>query len=161
MLKTQKYIKQIAVCILIILLIAAAFFVFIKENRNRIEKQNMEYVKDSTLQIAGRVDDVMSDGYDNIRILSTFLSDSLESPEVDVEQLREIAGESVFDFIEFADKNGMDHNVTGGISDARDRQYYLDGMKGNSGLEVIFDSRATHVSLSQGYFWDSLSDCLR
>ena len=151
MLKTQKYIKQIAVCILIILLIAAAFFVFIKENRNRIEKQNMEYVKDSTLQIAGRVDDVMSDGYDNIRILSTFLSDSLESPEVDVEQLREIAGESVFDFIEFADKNGMDHNVTGGVSDARDRQYYLDGMKGHSGLEVIFDSRATHETLLMFY----------
>ena len=25
----------------------------------------------------------------------------------------------------------------------------------------IHDGRHTHVSLSQGYFWDSLSDCLR
>jgi len=149
--RKQNYSKMVAACSLVILLIMAAFFVFTKENRRRITAQNMEYIKDSTVQIANRADEVLLEGYDNIRILSAFLSHSLDSPDVDVEQIRELAGNSVFDFIEFADKDGMDHNITGGVSDARDRQYYLDGMKGNVGMEVIFNSRATHETLLMFY----------
>jgi len=149
--KKQKRIRQIVVYSVVILLILLAFVVFTRENRERITTQNMEYIKDSTTQIAERADAVLSEGYDNIGILSTFFSHSLDSPQVDVAQLRQLAGNSVFDFIEFADLNGMDHNVTGGVSDARDRQYYLDGIKGNSGLEVIFNSRATHETLLMFY----------
>jgi len=125
--------------------------VFTKDNERRIIEQNMEYIQDSTIQIAGRIDNVFLDGYESIRILSAFLSESLNQPEVDIDLVREIAQDSVFDFLEFADKDGMDHNITGGVSDARDRQYYLDGMKGNVGLEVIFNSRATHETLLMFY----------
>ncbi len=143
----QKRLKQIGVYSVVILLILTAFLIFTIENRERITALNMEYIKDSTMQLAERADAVLSEGYGNIAILSSFFSYSLDSPQVDVELLRELAGNSVFDFIEFADIAGMDHNITGGVSDARDRQYYIDGMKGNSGLEVIFNSRATHETL--------------
>ncbi len=151
MIKWQKPPKQIIACMLVMLFIALAFFAFSKENEKRIRKQNMEYIQDSTLQIAERIDDVFSDGYDNIRILSAFLSESLDRPEVDIKLVREIAQDSVFDFIEFADPDGMDHNITGSVSDARDREYYLEGMKGHVGLEVIFNSRATHETLLMFY----------
>ncbi len=151
MIKRKKPSKQIVACVTVMILIALSFFVFTKENEQRIMEQNMEYIQDSTIQIAERIDDVFLDGYDSIRILSAFLSESLNQPEVDIGLVREIAEDSVFDFIEFADKDGMDHNVTGGVSDARDRQYYLDGMKGNVGLEVIFNSRATHETLLMFY----------
>ncbi len=151
MIKGKKWSKQVAACIVVLLLIMFAFFVFTRENEQRIMEQNMEYIQDSTMQIARQIDHVFSDGYESIRILSAFLSQSLAQPEVDIEQVREIAKDSVFDFIEFADTEGMDHNITGGVSDARDRKYYLDGMKGNTGLEVIFDSRATHETLLMFY----------
>ncbi len=138
-------------CIAVVFLILCSFLVFAKENERRIIEQNMEYIQDSTIQIAGRIEHVLQDGYENIRILSAFLSRSLDEPEVDIHLVREIAEGSVFDFLEFADKDGMDHNITGGVSDARDRQYYLDGMKGNVGLEVIFNSRATHETLLMFY----------
>ncbi len=149
--KRQRRVKEIGVYIVVILLILLAFVLFSRENRERIATQNTEYIKDSTVQIAERVDAVLSEGYDNARILSAFLSHSLSSPQVDVAQLRKLAGNSVFDFIEFADMDGMDHNITGGVSDARDRAYYLEGIKGNSGLEVIFESRATHETLLMFY----------
>ncbi len=151
MIKRWKPSKQIVGCLVVVFLILFSFLVFTRENERRITEQNMEYIQDSTIQIAGRIDDVFSDGYDGIRILSAFLSQSLNQPEVDIDLVREIAQDSVFDFIEFADKDGMDHNITGGVSDARDRQYYLDGMKGNVGLEVIFNSRATHETLLMFY----------
>ncbi len=151
MIKIQKPSKQIVTCIIVMLFIILAFFVFSKENERRIIEQNMEYIQDSTIQIAERIDQVFLDGYDSIRILSAFLSQSLDEPEVDVDLVREIAQNSVFDFIEFADKDGMNHNITGGMSDARDRRYYLNGMKGNTGLELIFNSRATHETLLMFY----------
>lgn len=151
MIKGKKLSKQVAVCIVVMLLIMLAFSVFTRENEQRIMEQNMEYIQDSTMQIARQIDHVFSDGYESIRILSAFLSQSLNKPEVDIDLVRDMAQDSVFDFIEYADKDGMDHNITGGVSDARDRKYYLDGIQGNAGLEVIFDSRATHETLLMFY----------
>jgi len=151
MIKRRKPSKQAVFCIAVVFFILFSFLEFTRENERRIIEQNMEYIQDSTIQIAGCVDNVLLDGYENIRILSTFLSRSLNQPEVDIELVREMVQDSVFDFLEFADKDGMDHNITGGVSDARDRQYYLDGMKGNVGLEVVFNSRATHETLLMFY----------
>lgn len=149
--KGQQLSRQTAFCIAVALLTAAAFLIFARENRKSITERNLEYIQDSTIQIAGHIDDVFSEGYECIGILSTFLGRSLEKPEVDVDLLREIVADSVFDFIEYVDKDGNDHNVTGGISDARDREYYIEGMKGNTGMEVIFNSRATHETLLMFY----------
>jgi len=128
-----------------------SFFGFTRDNERRIMEQNMEYIQDSTIQIARQIDYVFSSGYESIHILSAFLSQSLNRSEVNVNLVRELAQDSVFDFIEFADRDGMDHNITGGVSDARDRQYYLDGIQGNTGMEVIFNSRATHETLLMFY----------
>ncbi len=151
MIKRRKPSRQTIACFAVMFFILLSFLVFIKENEQRIIEQNMEYIQDSTIQIAERIDHALLDGYESIRILSAFLSQSLDGPEVDIHLVREIAQDSVFDFLEFADTEGMDHNITGGVSDARDRQYYLDGMKGNVGLEVIFNSRATHETLLMFY----------
>ncbi len=151
MIKRREPSRQAVACFAVAFFILISFLVFTKENERRIIEQNMEYIQDSTIQIAERIDSVFLDGYESIRILSAFLSQSLDEPEVDIHLVREIAQNSVFDFLEFADKDGMDHNITGGVSDARDRQYYLDGMKGNVGLEVIFNSRATHETLLMFY----------
>ena len=47
----------------------------------------------------------------------------------------------------FRSLEGKNHNTTGGVSEARDRRYYLDAMRGNSGVELIFNSRATNETL--------------
>jgi len=151
MVKGQKLSKQVIVCVAVMVLILLSFLVFTRENERRIMEQNMEYIQDSTIQIAGQIDHVFSDGYESIRILSAFLSQSLDQPQVDIDRVRSLTQDSVFDFIEFADMDGMDHNITGGVSDARDRKYYLDGIQGNVGLEVIFNSRATHETLLMFY----------
>ncbi len=108
-------------------------------------------MKDDTIRLSKEVDDLISDRLANIKILSAFYSESLTSPDVDVELLRQMTEDSNFDFMEFADANGLDHNITGGTSDATDRKYYLDGMAGNTGLELIFESRATHETLLMFY----------
>ena len=121
--------------------------VFTLQNRKNISNNNREYLLDNTGQMAILVDDSLMHGLTNIQVLSSLAGELLTSPEIDVAVLQRVLDDSVFDFIEFADQEGMNHNTTGGVSEAGDRWYYLDAMQGNSGIELIFNSRATSETL--------------
>ncbi|MBP3359327.1 MAG: response regulator [Clostridia bacterium] len=142
---------RIVVFIAAIIVILYAIIQFSASNSERISHLNASQVKDNTVRLSKEVDDFISDRLANIKILSAFYSESLVSPDVDVALLRKMTEDSNFDFMEFADADGLDHNITGGTSDATDRKYYLDGMAGNTGVELIFESRATHETLLMFY----------
>ena len=136
-------VLTIAAAVLAILSIV----VFTLENQKNISNNNREYLLDNTSQMAVLVDDSLMHGLTNIQVLSSLAGELLTSPEIDVAILQRILDDSIYDFIEFADKEGKNHNTTGGVSEASDRQYYLDAMQGNSGVELIFNSRATKETL--------------
>lgn len=140
-------VLTIATAVLAILSIA----VFTLENRKNISNNNREYLVDNTSQMAVLVDDSLMHGLTNIQVLSSLAGELLTSPEIDVAALQRIVDDSIFDFIEFTDREGNNHNTTGGVSEAGDRRYYLDAMQGNSGVELIFNSRATNETLLAFY----------
>lgn len=125
--------------------------VFMLENQKNISKNNREYLLDNTSQMAVLVDDSLMHGLTNIQVLSSLAGELLTSPKIDVAALQRIVDDSIFDFIEFTDKEGNNHNTTGGVSEAKDRRYYQDAMRGNSGIELIFNSRATNETLLAFY----------
>ena len=120
-------VLMIATAVLAILSIV----VFTLKNQKNISNNNREYLLDNTSQMAILVDDSLMHGLTNIQVLSSLAGELLTSPEIDVE--------------------GKNHNTTGGVSEANDRQYYLDAMQGNSGVELIFNSRATNETLLAFY----------
>ncbi len=142
--RTLVFIAAIVISVL-------AIVQFNVNNSERISHLNASQVRDNTIRLSEEVENLISDRLANIKILSAFYSESLSSPEVDVDLLRKMTENSGFDFMEFADADGLDHNITGGTSDATDRKYYLDGMAGNTGLELIYESRATHETLLMFY----------
>ncbi len=143
---------RVAVFIVAAFAIVFAIIQFNFSNNDRISNLNANQVKDNAVRLSRQVDNMVSDRLANIKILSEFYSKSLQSPDdVDVALLQKMTEDSNFDFMEFADVNGSDHNITGGTSDATDREYYIEGMKGNTGLELIFESRATHETLLMFY----------
>ena len=148
---TGTSVIRFSVCIVAIIVIILSIVQFSNSNDKRISHLNARQVKDNTVRLSKEVDNLISDRLENIRILSAFYSESLKSPEVDVPLLQRMTKDSNFDFMEFADADGLDHNITGGTSDATDRKYYIDGMAGNSGLELIFESRATQETLLMFY----------
>ena len=125
--------------------------VFTLRNQKNISHNNREYLLDSTSQMVLLVDDSLMHGLTNIQVLSSLAGELLTSPEIDIATLQRIVDDSIFDFIEFTDQEGNNHNTTGGVSEARDRRYYLDAMQGNSGVELIFNSRATNETLLAFY----------
>lgn len=142
---------RIIVFIIAIVVIILAIVQFIASNNERIANLNANQVKDNAVRLSKEVDDMVKERLADIEILSAFYSESLTSPEVDVELLQELTKDSNFDFMEYTDADGLNHNITGGTSDATDRKYYLDGIAGNTGLELIYESRATHETLLMFY----------
>ncbi len=142
---------RILVFITAIVAIIAAVVQFNTSNGERISQLNASQVKDDTIRLSKEIDNLIANRLANVKVLSAFYSESLKNPDVDVKLLQKMTEDSNFDFMEFADAEGMDHNITGGISDASDRKYYLDGMAGNTGLELIYESRATHETLLMFY----------
>lgn len=149
--KKNKKLSLYTFLILQGILILVAFGVFAWANGNRIRERNQGYLSNDAIETGRVIEVAIEEGLNSVKVLSELIGSSLDSPNVDITKYQSIIKNSVFDFIEFADKNGVDHNITGGTSDASDRQYYLDAMKGNSGLEVIYNSRATHENLLMFY----------
>lgn len=98
--------------------ILLAFVVFIsviftKENNERIIRQNENYVEDVTVQMAERIDDILTSAQNSINTMAYLYGKSLESPEVDANALKDMAENSVFEYVEFVDKNGIDLTFEG------------------------------------------------
>lgn len=146
--KDKNIYWTLTVSFLLIIVICLAYTVIMGRE---VRDNNHEYLVNDTQQVASNISFVLNQGEDNIVMLSKLVGESLVSDEVDISKYRNIINKSVFDFVEFADINGMNHNVTGGVSNASDREYYLEAMKGKSGVEVIFNSRATHENLLMFY----------
>lgn len=125
--------------------------IFALRSRKNISQNNQEYLLENTYQTALLVDNSLEKGLTNIQVLSRLVSSIITSPELDIPLLQGVIGDSIFDFIEFVDMEGKNHNITGDLSEAIDRQYYWDSMKGNSGVELIFNSRATNQTILAFY----------
>ena len=128
-----------------------SIFIFALRSRKNIAQNNQEYLLENTRQTALLVDNSLEKGLANIQVLSRLVSGIITSPELDIPLLRRMIGDSIFDFIEFVDVEGKNHNITGDLSEAGDRQYYWDSMRGNSGGELIFNSRATNQTILAFY----------
>ncbi len=142
--RSEKGIMQkIIIAIVLGIFIIFTFLIFLHNNSERIISQNGEYITDAANQKASRMEYILRDAQKNIDILSYVYGQTLEEPSVDMKELQKMAESATFDFIEFADKNGKDTNALGEVTDISDREYFKRGMRGETGMDAILDSRLT------------------
>lgn len=113
----RKILWEIIFAGVLVAFIVIAFVIFTKKNNQRIVEQNANYVQDSTMQVAERIDDVLTAARDTIGIMAYLYGESLEEPEVDRQQLKEMQDNSLFDYIEFQDEDGTNTTAGGESSD--------------------------------------------
>lgn len=147
----RKRVKELIFASILVLFIVIVFIIFTKKNKERIVQQNESYVQDATVQVAERIDEFLTGAQDSIRSIAYLYGELLESPEIDIQKLQELQDVSSFDYIEFVNQDGVNITAAGETSDASDREYYIEGMKGNTGLSVTFHSRITDETLVTFY----------
>ncbi len=129
----------------------ASFFVFAWENQTRILGQNQKYAQDAAVQTASRVEDMLEARSTTLNLLSITVAETIQRPWIGQDFLKLLQETSVFDYVEFIDAEGLNHNAEGQTSDSSDRKNYLRGIQGETGFHVIYNSRITNETLINFY----------
>ncbi len=144
--KTRR--GRILISLVALALVIIAFFLFITMNNERISEQNAKYLQGSTEQSARRINEWMTDSQTEVKLLASMYESTLESvADIDVDGIKQLAEYTKFDYTTISLSGGRTFDNTGKEGDASDREYYLQGMEGSSGV------CATDHSL----FYDDLS----
>lgn len=147
----RKMWMQILFACILLAFVVVIFVIFTKENNERIIQQNENYVEDVTIQMAERIEEFLTSAQNNMNTMTYLYEKSLKSPQVDAEALKDLTENSPFEYVEFVDKNGIDLTLDGQTADVSDREYYIEGMKGNSGIFMTLHSRITDETLVDFY----------
>ena len=135
----------------ILAFIVLSFFTFTRSNRRRIVQQNNSLIQDATEQKAARLDELLDSSQRGAEMMASLNGQVTAGREVDADLLRDMEDRTPVDYVEFISADGTDLNSEGRTADLSDRDYFLEGMKGNSGRSVIYNSRITNETLVTFY----------
>ncbi len=135
--------KSVWGAVSVLILLAAIIILFqwysIQNNRRMVER-NKNYAADAASLKAAQIDDELSNALNLIRTYTYFVGESLSEPVVTVEMLQEIEAHSIFDAVIYTAMDGTDYASDGRIAHVSEREFFVNGKSGGSGIEVIFDS---------------------
>lgn len=150
-LNKKKITNNILISAVIIVIILASLMLFMRANMNRIIKQNESYISDATVLSAEHVNDRFRSRINNIKMVATLYCASMDSPEVDTDRIFAMCPENYFDYIRFIPADGMFTTSTGQVVDLSNRQSYINGMQGTSGVCMAADEWLTHGTMLSFY----------
>lgn len=106
-------------------------------NSRRIENQNMSYAMDSAGQTAQRIESEFNNALLRLRNYAYLLGANQSPPEITTALLRGMEENASFDAVRFTNAEGLNLASNGQTNDSSDREYYINGMQGESGVQVV------------------------
>ncbi len=138
--KRKKLLQDIIYVIILLAVIVILFCWYTTQNSKRMIERNKNYAVDSARLKAGQIDEELSNALSRIYTYAYFVGESLTEPMVTAQMLEQMEKNSQFDALMFTDVDGNDYASDGRTADVADRDFYLNGMEGESGISIIFDS---------------------
>ena len=138
---------QIAATVLLLAFLAYSFFSFMMDNSRRIVGQNDSFVEAAARETADRIDTIIQSSERNAELIARLYEQTMTTPVVDADILKDMVEQSGFDYIEFINSEGTDLTADGRTADLSDRDYYISGMSGSSGISIVYNSRITDETL--------------
>ncbi len=138
--KGKKSLQEVISVIVLLIAIVILFQWYTIQNKVRIEERNKNYAADSAWQMAVKINEELNNALDLIKTYTYFIGERLTEPSVSPQIIRDLEENSMFDACIFTDINGRNFASDGRTSEADKHTYYINGMKGESGITVVFDS---------------------
>ena len=135
----RKIILALAVLVFVILM----FQLFVQRNEQRILEQNAAFVAETAEHTMEQVDLFLDRAQDSLATIGYLLERDMTSPQVDESILPALLDMTSFSYIGFVDSEGLNHSLREEPVSVADRDYFHQGMRGLSGMQVLMDSRAT------------------
>lgn len=139
-----KYsIIRFAPLILVVYLVIEAFTAFQEEDKRAVTARNRDYIKDITLAMANKLDDIFTNSLKSIEALTKISSDNIKNDEIDVVYLAELEKMGQFDHLRFTNTQGITQTSSGERIYSGDNWYFTEGMKGTSGIFVVMPTNSS------------------
>ncbi len=139
----EKTWQQTIYALLFLAAVLILFLIYTTQNRARIQEQNRIYAEDCARQMAERIESEFDNALQRIQNSAYLVSADEGSLEIDAGLLREMEENTTFDAIRFTSADGLNLASTGETNDSSDRDYFVRGMRGESGAETIAESGIT------------------
>ena len=123
--------------------LVAAFFMFTLRNKSSITTRNKEYLKESTTSLQQRLNVKFESSLHNISSIAYLFGESISSVEESKSLIKDIEKQTEFNYVRFITKEGDDITSNGEAPNVNlsDRDYFIDGMKGNKGITLVEKSK--------------------
>ncbi len=139
----KKTGQPIIYAILFLAVVLVLFLVYTIQNRTRIQEQNRIYAQDCARQTAKRIESEFDNALQRIQNAAYLVSNNGNSWEITAQLLKDLENNTTFDAIRFTNADGVNLASSGATNDSSDREYFARGMRGESGLEAVKESRIT------------------
>ena len=137
--KRKQTLQQIIYTLCLLAAVVILFIWYTMQNSSRMEERNKNYAADSARLKAVQIDEELNNALNMIKDHTYFVGEGLTEPSVTARMLKEMEENSRFDTLMFTDLNGIDHASDGRTADVTDRDFYYNGIEGETGISVIFD----------------------
>ena len=150
--KSASFLKRILPFLLVAIPIVILLVFFRVSNFNIVSNGTWKLLEETTI----RKKTLLSEEFQSYKTLVSSLafaySDDFASEDSDIlSPLLEIENNTGFDYIRFIDERGMSHTSKGYEADCSDRPYFTRGMKGETGICDVQNSRLNGESMI-GFF---------
>lgn len=149
--KRRNILQPIFYVIPLLIIVFFLFYGYMIQNKERIAEQNKNYAEDAVRQTARQIADELKNGLTMINTYAHFFDEHFVDAYIfdvvsgktviSTKLLKEMEINSVFDTVRFTDVDGVTYTADGMTTDSSDSDYYRRGMKGASGISIIFDTR--------------------
>ena len=123
--------------------ILVLFFIYTEKNRARIQEQNRVYAEDAATQTVERIESEFDNALQRIQNDAFLSSTDGKDLGISAQMLKELEENTTFDAVSFINADGINLGADGKTNDSSDRNFFLRGMQGESGLETVAESRLT------------------
>ncbi|MCM1096493.1 MAG: cache domain-containing protein, partial [Ruminococcus flavefaciens] len=140
---TRKTWQSIFYTLILMIALTILFRWYYVSNRQQIEARNMNYAMDSARQTAQGISNEFINAERRVRNYAYFLSVGQNASKIDAAMLKELERNVDFDSIRFINSEGKNLTSDGTVAESADRDYFLAGMRGESGTTMVLNSRVT------------------
>lgn len=149
--KHKKLLQRTIYIFLFLVAIVILFNWYTAQNSNRMIRRNKNYAEDSARLMAAQINKELNNALALIDTYTYFIEESLTEPVITAKTLKKLEDNSMFDAFTFSDSKGTDYDTDGQTTDVSDHDFYINGMKGNSGTSVLFNSRFSNETMACFY----------
>ncbi|MCM1159490.1 MAG: response regulator [Bacteroidales bacterium] len=138
--KKKKVLQDIVYVLFLLIAVVILFCWYTAQNSKRMEERNKNYAADSARMKTTQIDEELDNALSRIKTYAYFVGEGLAEPKVTAQMLKQMEENSLFDALIFTDLSGTDYASDGRTADVTNREFYLRGIKGESGISITFDS---------------------